>query len=159
MDISTNKVLRQFFTYLFTAYIVTFIMICFSFSANNTPILALILPALIIILFVWGAYRVYKKKSRKWFKTLRVFFFIGVGFILINSIGMLISAIKSPEVVYNQIAATFFSFSSFQLNSSANTMQALSCWATLSTMTILPLVPTWFLFSNTATALDLKRKK
>lgn len=147
-----KRPLRQLSTYLVISYLFSMLLSIFTLGVRRETQswIATGIVIVIIVLFTWGANRIYKRESRGWFRTLRIFFFIGAFFLLINDLGMLYGAVKEPMKVYNQIILLFFPKGGVGPIGAVTSEQALIAWGMFTSLTILPLIPLWFLFSNAA---------
>lgn len=145
-----KRPLRQLSTYLMISYIFAMFLSILNLTmhGNGGRFISIIIVLALVGFFTWGASRIYTKESRGWFRTLRIFFFIGVFFILLHSIAMLFSAVKDPTIVYHQLMMLFFPKGGIDLSTSISVQQAVNCWGVFTSLTVLPLIPLWFLFSN-----------
>lgn len=145
-----KRPLRQLSTYLVISYLFSLLLTIFTLGITRETYswIATIIVIVLVGFFTWGASRVYTKESRGWFRTLRIFFFIGVFFLLINDLGMLYGAVKDPMSVFNQIMIMFFPKGGVSITGTVTSEQALITWGVFTSLTVLPLIPLWFLFSN-----------
>ena len=145
-----KRSLKQLTTYLVITYLCTLLLSLLSLftAGGKVNMIASGTTVVIIAFFIWGATRIYTKESRGWFKTLRFFFFFGVFFLLLNSLGMLYGAIKNPMNVFDQIAMLYYPGIEVSFKGAITMQKALTSWGLMTNLTLIPLIPIWFLFSN-----------
>lgn len=155
-----KRPLKQLCIYLLISYVFGMLAMTAPFRVEGGT-LAILLQIFILVVFLlllWGTSRLYFKESRAWLVTLKVFFFIGVFIAVFESFSLFYIALTNPSQTYDYITDRFFYMDASPFNGTLSMSKALGCWFFFTSMTVLPLIPLWFLYSNATRYLKEKKQ-